>query len=229
MRPAVLALFALASLSACTEPESEIIPAQVQWMEWPAEVLASAGFTVRLVGYGVGCREVLRFDPGTTVDNSAVTFEPFFLVSRRQVACPLDGRMAMAAIRPPIIAPFFDTRAPVPGLSPQTPRSYELRGAADVSVRDAAPAALPVRTFGEVVVRSDSADPSRTNAGGIAYAQRDSAGCVTMYVGIQQTYTIENPPADTATFWSGFVRGYLYKPAASVCGADTVFHLVSRE
>jgi hypothetical protein len=227
MRPVVLASLVLASSAACTEPDSEIVPAQVNWMEWPAEVQASEAFTVRLVGYGAPCREVLRFDPGTSVDNSAVTFEPFFLVSRHPTPCPLDARV-LAATQPPIIAPYFDTRAPVSGLVPQTPRSYEIRAGTDVSVQDAATPTLPVRTFGEVIVRSGTADASRMGAGGIAYAQRDLSGCVTMYVGIQQIYVLENPPADTVTYWSGFVRGYLYKAAAPVCGADTVFHLVSR-
>lgn len=229
MRLSVFASIALVSVAACTEPESEIIPAQVNWMEWPAEVLASEGFTVRLVGYGASCRDILRFDPGTSVDNSAVTFEPFFLVSKRQVVCPLGERLSMASTQIPVYAPYFDTRAPVAGLTPSTPRSYEIRAAADVSAQDApVTMALPVRTFGEVIVRSTSVDASRTGAGGVAYASRDNAGCVSMYVGLGQNYVIENPPADTATFWWGFVRGYLYKPAAPVCGADTVFHLLSR-
>jgi len=230
MRLTVFASIAVVSVTACTEPETEIAPAEVNWMEWPAEVLASQGFTVRLIGYGAFCRDVLHFDPGTSVDNSAVTFEPFFLVSRKQVVCPLGERLPTTAVQVPVYGPYFDTRAPVAGLTPPTPRSYEIRAAANVAAQDAPVAAsLPVRTFGEVTVRSASADPSRTGAGGMAYASRDDVGCVTMYAGNGQNYVIENPPADTATFWWGFVRGYLYKPSAPVCGADTVFHLISRD
>ena len=79
-----------------------------------------------------------------------------------------------------------------------------------------------------ITVRSASIDTDRVNAGGLAYAARDSIGCVTLQpYPVYPGYVIENPP-DTAQYWSGFVRGYLYKPAAAVCGATTVFHLVSR-
>jgi hypothetical protein len=228
VRPALFACVSLAVL-ACSEPDSEVVPAEVSWMEWPAEVMAAEPFTVRLVGYGTSCREVLRFDPGTTIDNSGVTFEPFFLVSRRQVFCPVDRRVPAPALSVPIIAPFFDTRASVAGLTPQTPRSYEIRGAADVSLRGTATPALPVRMFGEVVVRSDSVDRSRTNAGGVVYAYRDSIGCVSIYTSVAQgEYVLENPPADTASFWTAFVRGYIHKAAVPVCGESVVFHLESR-
>jgi hypothetical protein len=222
----------IAAAAACSDPESDIVPAEVSWMEWPAEVMAAEPFTVRLVGYGggVSCREVLRFDPGTTTDISGVTFEPFFLVSRRQAVCPPFERRVAPALTVPIIAPFFDTRASVGGLTPQTPRSYEIRGAADVSLRGTPGVeALPVRMFGEVVVRSDSVDRSRTNAGGVVYAYRDSIGCVSIYTTVAQgEYVLENPPADTASFWTAFIRGYIYKAAAPVCGASVVFHMVSR-
>lgn len=228
MRPALFACVSL--VVACSEPDSEVVPAEVSWMEWPAEVMAAEPFTVRLVGYGTACREVLRFDPGTTTDNSAVTFEPFFLVSRRQVFCPVDRRVPAPALSVPIIAPFFDTRASVGGLTPETPRSYEIRGAADVSLRGTpAAAGLPVRMFGEVVVRSDSVDRSRTNAGGVVYAYRDSTGCVSIYTTVAQgEYVLENPPPDTASFWTAFIRGYIHKAAAPVCGESVVFHLVTR-
>lgn len=226
MRRAMSPFLAVAMLAACAGPESEIVPVQLWWMEWPAEVQASQAFSVRLVGFGAGCREVLRFDPGTIVDPSAVTFEPFFLVRGPAIACPADARRTATAY--PALA-LFDTLATVGGLPAQVSRSYEIRGASNVSVQGAAPAALPVRTFGEIVVRTGPADSSRTEAGGMAYAQRDPAGCVKIFTGVRQQYVVENPPADTATFWSAFVRGYLYEPAAPVCGADTVFHLISRQ
>jgi hypothetical protein len=229
VRPALFVCLTLASVAACSEPDSDVLFAQVNWMEWPAEVLAAQPFTVRLEGYGASCRDVLRFDPGTTVDNSAVTFEPFFLVSRRAIVCPVDDRTTALPGAPPIVAPFFDTRASIAGLTPQTPRSYEVRAAADVSVSPLAESALPVRMFGDIVVRSDTVDQSRTNAGGSVFAVRDSTGCVEIYVGFPQIqYVVENPPADTATYWSAFVRGYVYKAPVPVCGESVVFHLLSR-
>jgi hypothetical protein len=228
MRPALFACVSLAAFAACSEPDGDIIAAEVNWMEWPAEVLASEPFSVRLIGYAVSCREVLHFDPGATVDASAITFEPFFLVSRNLGPCPLYERRITLGSRSPIIPPFFDTRAPVSGLTPPAPRSYEIRGAADVSTDVGSPRSLPVRTFGEVTVRSVGADPSRTNVGGMVYTYRDTTGCLVIApFGIGNGYVVENPP-DTTTYWSAFVRGYLHKPAASVCGAREVFHLVSR-
>lgn len=226
MRSAPFACLTALALSACSDQNSRVIFVQMTWMEWPAEVLAAQPFTVRLVGYGGACGADVHFDPGTTVDNSAVTFEPFFLVSGPPLVCPVYARAAQLAGSPPLPA-FFDTRASVSGLTPQSPRSYEIRGAADVSATPNAPSALPVRTFGEIVVRSAAADTSRTNAGGNVYAVRDTAGCVEIYAGFTR-YAVENPPADTASSWSGFVTGYIYKAAAPVCGESVVFHMVSR-
>lgn len=194
-------------------------------MEWPAKVLAAQPFTVRLVGFNVGC-ENMRFDPGTTVDNSAVTFEPLFLISGPLLACPLDNRESRASAAPPIAA-FFVTQVSVAGLTAQSPRSYEIRGAADVSAAPTAPSTLPLRTFGAIVVRGDTVDSSQVNAGGRVSADRDSAGCVRIFAGLNQ-YVVENPPADTATNWSAFVQDYLHRAAAPVCGDSIVFHLISR-
>lgn len=232
MRPAASVALFLAALLACSEPDTRIEPAQVNWMEWPAEVLAATPFTVRLVGYGVACVEVVKFVTEPTVDQSAVTFEPYFLLSGQPQFCrELDAAhggagIGTASIR--IIAPFFDTRAAVPGLEAQVPRTYEIRAGTDVSARDAL-AAFPIRTFGEVSVRSAGVATERLNAGGLAYAARDSIGCVTLFAyGIYPGYVIENPPADTAQYWSAFVRGYLHELAAPLCGERRVFHLVTR-
>jgi len=230
MRPASFVLLLVVPVAACSsEPDTRIEAAQVSWMEWPAEVLAATPFTVRLVGYGVSCVEVVRFVTEPAVDQSAVTFEPYFLITGQSQYCRLDvagaSRLDTASIR--IIAPFFDTRAAVPGLEAQVPRTYEIRAGTDVSARDAL-SAFPIRTFGEITVRSASADTKRINAGGTANAVRDSLGCVTQqpYV-VYPGYVIENPPADTAQYWYGFVRGYIYEPAVPVCGASKVFHLVT--
>lgn len=194
-------------------------------MEWPAEVLPAQSFTVRLVGFNQGCGDQ-RFDPGTTVDNSAVTFEPFFVFSGPRQFCPLAAGTVSSPGAPPGLA-FYDVRSKVAGLDAPSPRSYDMRAATDVSVAANAPSSIPVRTFGQIVVRSDSVDSSRTNAGGRVSATRDLSGCVRIFAGFNQ-YVVENPPADTATYWSAFVQGYLYRPAALVCGDSIVFHLVSR-
>jgi hypothetical protein len=77
-------------------------------------------------------------------------------------------------------------------------------------------------------VHSAQVENGRINAGGRAYASRDSLGCVTLFpFGLYPGYVVENPPADTAQYWSGFVRGYIYEPVAPVCGESKAFHLVS--
>jgi len=213
-------------VAACSsEPDTRIEAAQVSWMEWPAEVSAATPFTVRLVGYGVSCVEVVKFVTKPSVDQSAVTFEPYFLVTGQPQFCRLDVPHRAIDL---LVAPFFDTRAAVPGLEAQVPRTYEIRAGTDVSAREAA-AAFPIRTFGDVTVRSAQVESGRINAGGLAYATRDSLGCVTLSpYGIYPGYVVENPPADTAQYWFGFVRGYIDDPAAPVCGKSKVFHLVSR-
>jgi hypothetical protein len=212
-----------AVLAACSD-DTRVVFTQVNWMEWPAEVLPAQSFSVRLVGFNAGCGDE-RFSSGMTVDNSAVTFEPFFVFSGPPLNCPLAAPGAAAAT-PPIFA-FFDVQSTVAGLTAPSARSYDLRAATDVAIPATGPSSIPVRTFGTIGVRSDSVDASRTNAGGRVSASRDSGGCVRIFAGVSQ-YVVENPPADTATFWAAFVEGYLYKPAAKVCGDSIVFHLVSR-
>ncbi len=232
MRAVSFACLALASLAACTEPDSETVAAEVTWMEWPAEVLAATPFTVRLLGYGdVYCREIEAFRTAPAVDVSAVTFEPYFIVTAQKEPCPIREDVlspSAASSRIPILQPYFDTRAAVPGLDAQLPRSFEIRAAADVVSRSPVlEDGLPVRTFGEVTVRSDSASTARINAGGNVYAYREPGGCLEFYVGGIE-YVIENPPADTASFWTAFVRGYVHTVATPVCGETQVFHMVSR-
>src|SRR5437867_1898202 len=143
MRPASFVLLLAAPVVACSEPDTRIEPAQVSWMEWPAEVMAATTFTVRLVGYGASCVEVVKFVTTPTVDQSAVTFEPYYLTGRPRV-CPLDVARQDPAGTPSLIyAPYFDTRAAVPGLDAEVPRTYEIRAGTDVSARDAL-AAFPI-------------------------------------------------------------------------------------
>lgn len=231
MRTAGFVLLCGAAVLGCSDPNSEILPVQVQWMEWPAEVLAATPFTVRIVGTGDYCRELLDFKPGVSVDQSAVTFEPFFLVGDHDQPCWLYDHTAgqPVMLRPQgVIQPFFDTRALVPGLATVTPRTYEIRAASEVAAAIPADAAsLPVRTFGEVTVRSDSASSAPVNAAGRVYAYRDTLACVHMVpLFLYPGYIVENPP-DTAQYWTAFVRGYLHTPAAAVCGEKRVFHVVT--
>ena len=232
MRPASFVLLLVMPVAACSsEPDTRLEAAQVNWMEWPAEVLAATPFTVRLAGFGVSCVEVVKFVTTPTVDQSAVTFEPYFLVTGRPQLCPLAGT-GQSAVRPQglsIVAPFYDTRAAVPGLDAQVPRTYEMRAGTTVYVPGGLDSRLPIRTFGDVTVRSAGVVTERLNAGGQVYTSRDSLGCVTLFPwAINPGYVIENPPADTAQYWNGFVRGYIYEPSAPVCGQAKVFHLVTR-
>lgn len=231
MRSASFVLLLVVPVVACsTEPDTRIEAAQVTWMEWPAEVLTATPFTVRLVGYSVSCVEVVTFVTEPTVDQSAVTFEPYFLITGEPAYCRLDvagsAPVDTASIR--IIAQFFDTQADVPGLEAEFSRTYEMRAGTNVSARNFL-AGFPIRTFGDVTVRTAQVENGRINAGGTAYASLDSIGCVSLHpFGVYPGYVIENPPADTAQYWSAFVRGYIYEPGAPVCGEAKVFHLVSR-
>ena len=230
MRPIAFAAFL--ALAACSEgPDSRIEPAQVGWMEWPAEVSVTTPFTARLVGFIPSCSQVVKFVTTPGVDQSAVTFEPYFLITGQPNYCRLDEVVGSAPVDTSIrlIAQFFDTQADVPGLEAEFSRTYEMRAGTNVSARNFL-AGFPIRTFGDITVRTAQVENGRINAGGTAYAARDSIGCVSLHpFGIYPGYVIENPPADTAQYWSAFVRGYIYDAPAPVCGESKVFHLVTRE
>jgi len=236
----------LAGCSSASEPGTTVVDAQVSWMEWPAEVVAGTPFLVRLTGYGVECREIFSFSLAPAIDNSAVTFEPYYVVSTKQQVCPLAVSQGSASAASPAspIGPNFDTLATVTGLSASTPRTYEIRAAANVSVAAATPG-IPVRTFGNILVRPDTASSPHRNAGGSVSAWRDTADCLHLSplyivflahptpaadspIGPGFSYVVENPP-DTTSYWSGFVQGYVYAPAKAICGDTVVFHLVTRE
>jgi hypothetical protein len=228
MRPRSSALM-FSLLAACTGPNTTTTtttPVEVNWMEWPAQVLASQPFNVRLlVPLPLSCNPLLELLVPATIDNSAVTFAPLEIESARQVVCPYVASAAPVAYGPWV----RDTTVPVAGLAANAPRTYELRGAAAVYAAQATASALPQRTFGTVTVRLDSASAARINVGGQAQMVRDSLGCPREVpwgvVWPSRGYVVENP--DTALVALTFVRGYLYKPAAPVCGATTVFHVVS--
>ena len=126
------------------------------------------------------------------------------------------------------VPPLFDTRAAGPPLTPTVPRTYEMRAA---TVPFATALGAPdrmIRWFGDVAVRSDVAEPGVTRAGGQVYSWVDTLSCVHVVpIGVFGSYVVENPPAGGS--WSGFVRGYVYTPAAPKCGETRVFHLESLE
>ena len=225
MRPAMSAVLPLVCIAACGEPKPIVQQTDVLWMEWPAQVIAQQPFRSRLiVGWACGVDD---FRPGASVDQSAVTFAPYFL-ARKQVYCALENRVQSLDVWGAI-----DTAGMVPGLAANYPRTYEMRASASVNApAQVANDALPVRTFGDVVVQVSGVVLSdRRNAAGTAWAVRDSAGCLRLQpVGIfvrGQLLPIENP-ADTTQYASHFVRGYIYDAGAAVCGETRVFHLISQ-
>ena len=208
MRRPSFVLLSSVFLAACTEPDTKVIPAAVRWMEWPAEVLAGTPFSIRISGYGPGCYETIEFHAPVTVDISSVTVEPYFLVDGDDLNVLCERSLNPMARDPG----YFDTRVAVPGLTPSFPRSYEIRGA---------------RAFGEIIVRSDSADATHLNVGGEVSTYRDSLGCPWISPAFFLSYVMENPP-DTVTYWHGFVRGYVHSVTPPLCGESRVFHLESR-
>lgn len=221
MRPAVFATMCLGLLAAC-EPDATIDPVTVQWMDWPAEVNAGQPFRTRLVVWGV-CAVDPRFHPGVHADQSAVTFEPFFLVGNDQIFCAnlREATLLVAAL---------DTAGTAPGLTAPSSRTYEMRAAAEVFVARAAQS-IPVRQFGDVIVRPTDADPSRRNGGGTVFLLVDSLGCARVSpLGLYNPTSalVLEDQADTAGLSGAFVRGYIHDAAAPVCGETRVFHLVAR-
>jgi hypothetical protein len=194
-------------------------------MDWPSEVVRGSEFTVRLVvGWPCFGR---NFQAGQTVDQSAVTYAPHFLVDEGS-ACPIFAREVSIVD----VLGSLDTADVVFGLPADFPRTYEMRAVSSVYANTLLDA-LPNRTFGEITVRTTLFPPSMPtpprNAAGFAYAQRDSTGCMritpTGLFAPRAAMALENPP-DTTTYWWGFVRGEIQPVAA--CGAFRTFHLVSR-
>jgi hypothetical protein len=194
-------------------------------MDWPAEVNAGQAFRTRLVVWGV-CAANPRFHPGARVDQSAVTFEPYWVVEDRPIYC-LAGTMA------PLLAVYaIDTAGTAPGLAAPFARTYEMRASAYSGVNDPRFTGFPARTFGDVIVRPGNADQSRRNAAGTVSLVIDIEGCARVGPG-----GLNNPAAalvledqaDTVGLAYAFVRGYIYDAAAPVCGDTKVFHLTARQ
>jgi hypothetical protein len=218
----MFAAIALGLLLACDGPNGKVDPVSVQWMDWPAEVNAGQPFRTRLVVWGV-CAINPRFHPGTHADQSAVTFEPYYLVDNDQILCANLREVTL-------LVGAIDTAATAPGLAAPASRTYEMRAGAEVFVARAGEN-IPVRHFGDVLVRPTGADPSQRNGGGMVFLMVDSLGCVRVSpLGIYSPNSalILEDQADTSGLSGAFATGYIHDAAAPVCGETRVFHLVTK-
>jgi len=223
MRLTWLATLSLGALAAC-ESSVNIDPVVVQWMDWPAEVTAGQPFRTRIVVYGV-CALNPRFHAGVRVDQSAVTFAPFFVTSDEHIACVGE----VTAPAPGLLVGPLDTAGMAPGLFAANTRTFEMRGS--MMAVDPVPH-LPVRTFGDVIVRASGADQSRRNAAGWVNRQTDVGGCSRVTPAAlynPATALVLEDQADTAGLSYAFVRGYIHDVAVPVCGETRVFHLTARQ
>jgi len=219
----VVAFALLLGVGACES--GRILPVSVIWMDWPAEVAADDPFRTRLVVWQP-CALIRGFVAAPTVDASAVTFVPYFIADKNEVAC-LGGIAASELL----VTWSLDTAGMAPGLRAEVERTYEMRGTATSCAVCTGFNSVPgAAIFGTVTVRPTLPQANATRkAAGFVTAQRDSAGCVRMRPsGLPSPsgdLVVENP-VDTAAQWYGFVQGFIYQPAAPVCGATRVFHQV---
>jgi len=223
MRPAMFAAIALGLLLACDGPNGKVDPVSVQWMDWPAEVNAGQPFRTRLVVWGV-CAINPRFQPGAHADQSAVTFAPYYLVDNDQILCANLREVTLLQVG------AIDTAGTAPGLAAPASRTYEMRAGAEVFFARAEQS-IPVRHFGDVIVRPTGADPSQRNGGGTVFLLVDSVGCVRLSpLGLYNPNSalVLEDQADTSGLPGAFVTGYIHDAAAPVCGETRVFHVVTR-
>ena len=224
MRPVMFVMLCIAAIAACKSDSGDTVqPVTVQWMEWPAEVAAGQPFRTRLIVWGV-CAVNPRFQAGPSADESAVTFEPYFLVGNDGVIC-LDAQPVER-----LVAISIDTAGMAPALNPDYPRAYEMRASASVYVGTArALASLPVRTFGSVIVRPGEPNSTNHNAAGYVNVVVDTLSCVRVLpawtYGPGRAIVIDNPD-DTVGMGGAFVRGYIYDLSVPKCGETRAFHLV---
>jgi hypothetical protein len=216
----------LVGVAAC-DSDLDVQPAIVQWMEWPAEVVAAKPFTVRLLMGFPACHKWV-FKSAVSVDQSAVTFAPYFLVERGEPVC-LPSPAAADVFPVPFLG--LDTVMIAPGLTASVPRTFEMRASAAVNAATPTPSAgdPPVRTFGDVTARLSDPDTSRRNAGGVVTMWVDNSGCVRVLPGgYPGSPLVLEDQADTTRLNYAFVRGYIHEVATPVCGQTHVFHLVTR-
>ena len=220
MRPSAFVTIALCLLAAC-EPDGKVTPVTVQWMDWPAEVNAGQPFRTRLVVWGI-CATNPQFRPGASANQMAVTFAPYFTFEDDHILCA--GATGNA-----FVVTAMDTAGIAPGLRAASPRTYEMRGPMPDFTFEAVARSLSVSTYGTVVVRPSSADPSRRNAGGYATIERDAQNCLRVRpLGLyapNAAIALDDQAAAGAA--AGLVGGYIYDAATPICGETRVFHRVT--
>ena len=225
MRSAVFAALSLAWLLACEGPQADLSPVTVLWMDWPSEVNAGQPFRTRLVVWNV-CAINPQFRAGAHADQSAVTFEPYYLIGHDQIACLTERTPTLLALL------ALDTAGIVPGLAAASARTYDMRApVTDYALSTTAAPNSAVGKFGVVTVRPTGADPLRRNAAGDVFAERDSLGCVSVRpVGLYDpgAALVLEDQADTAGLSHAFVRGFIHETATPVCGQTRVFKVESR-
>jgi hypothetical protein len=233
MRPALFVPLSLGLLAACG-PDTELQPATVQWLEWPAEVLVATPFEARLFLLPPVCFPH-SFRPGVTHDESAITIAPFYLVERVEPICPPLVQSTSPSTLPstsPVPSPVRETMVTLPGLAATSAHVLEMRASANSDEpQPLESTVLPVRTFGDVTVRLSDPDSSRRNAGGRVVLFIDNQGCARIEPGglfsAGVRYVLEDQ-ADTVGLFLAFVRGYLHDVTTPVCGETRVFHLSTR-
>lgn len=242
MRPSefVPLLFAVLACTDPKAPKADIRPVSVYWLEWPTEVLAATPFTTRIVFSSLPCGVIAELKTPVSTDNSAVTVAPYYAVERE------IHIMCLAAASPDLALGFdgptlIEAEVPVAGLDAETVRTYDLRATTHIAVPSAVLAeTLDVRTFGEVIVRNDTALARRSNAAGLAAFFLDTLDCFRVapravysrpdgkhYVS-RGSYVVDSVWTDSIIVARQFVRGYLYDAAVPVCGQTRIFHLVTR-
>jgi hypothetical protein len=209
------ALLLSATLAAC-QSDFVTTATAVEWLEWPQEVVAGQAFDVRVVVPPI-CAQQATLTDVPQLSDTAITFAPSWRYEQNpDIVCAVT---AVGPARSPadLVNGYFTTVS-LPGLPLPLQGHYDL-----ITVGPNPADGLLATHVGDLVVRADSADTSRTGAAGFVAATRN-AGCTRIgQPGVG--YVIENP-VDTASFWAGFVSGYLYRPDTLVCGASRVFHLV---
>ena len=219
MRPVAFA--ALLGLAACEN--ENVMQTNVVWMDWPAEVQANDAFRTRLVVWQP-CAIIRGFVPSVRAEATTVTFAPYFLVDKDPIYC-LDGQGYTSDFT--VNVPL-DTAGTAPGLP--TERLYEMRTATPPCAVCAYLNSVPWLSFGYVTVRPTPPPTTVRNAAGTALAERDSVGCTRIRPsGLPPSAAMVVDNADTTATpppWTAFVYGYIYQPAAPVCGEATVFHLM---
>lgn len=196
-------------------------------MEWPADVQAATPFRVRMVVYWPCAADGFRV--GSNVNPSAVTLNPYFLRQNTEILCALAGPQVTD-----LTIGSLDTAGYAPALRVSSTRTFEMR--AQVFTSEIAPllqsSTNVLLPFGVVTIhpRSDPLPlPARRNAGGTVRVEVDPLGCVRIRTGgafgPNATLVLDNP-SDTLGLSGSFARGYIYEPAAPMCGETKVFHWV---